>query len=61
MTHYERLIESIKKGGLPSLTGINLTPAQANEIRWLLNIRKIEIDDYYKYCIATRIVKHRPA
>lgn len=58
---YNLLIEVLKAGQLPSLTGCHFTQDQAAEIKAILDDRKKQIENYYILCVALRIEKRTVA
>lgn len=54
---YELFVTKLKEGKVPNVTGLHFTPGQATEIKSLLDGRKKQIDDYYTFCVAPRIIE----
>lgn len=53
--NFELLVEQLKDGKMPNVTGLHFTQSQAAEIEKVLNGRKKQMDDYYTFCVAPRV------
>lgn len=52
---YQRIIDQIKSGQLPSVTGCHFSQVQINEIEAAIKARYSEMTAYFTSCITSRL------
>jgi|GEM_PF-6657578 len=53
--NYNEILNQIKLGMLPSVTGMQFSQSQIDEIKALLEDRKSKITEYFDCCIESRL------
>jgi len=53
--NFQRTLLSIKEGGKPGFTGESLSRDQAAQIKQAIEDQKQRWDDYWKFCVETRL------
>lgn len=56
-TDFSKIIDQIKSGQLPSVTGYHFSQAQINEIKATIKARQSEMTNYFTSCITPRLAK----